>query len=409
MYFWNVYERKEKTEKRDTKHRVRLEDAMKKVGVVICNYNKQDYVLKCIEHILNQTMTDFDVYVVDNASTDDSVKRIQEQYGNQVHLVINQENLGGSGGFNSGMRKALEGAYDYLLLMDNDAFLEKDSLEKMYHVMQEREDIGIVGCKILVADQPDIIQDCGSYIDFDTYDVHIPYKRKPANIELPRLVECDYVPACALLIRRNVIEKIGLMPEQNFIYWDDMEWGYCCNKAGYKVVALTDAVVYHHSGQRDTGRTFAKYYLWRNRIRFFAKYLPEEKKEDFAVKSLTELFRIMYGSYLKEDTNIIKALMLAWEDGIHNVTGKAGDNRVLQRNGKDKLAEALKNKRDGQQVIECSHVLDYKEPYHGDIIKDGFNNVIASEEDYYYCWNYNRMLEAFLAMHVPVMLDAIRC
>lgn len=380
---------------------------MRKVGVVICNFNKQDYVLKCIDHILNQSFSDFDIYVVDNASTDDSVSLIQEKYKAQVNLVLNEENLGGSGGFNSGMRKALEKDYEFLLLMDNDAFLEKYSLEKMYHVMMERQDIGVVGCKILVADQPDVIQDCGSFIDFEQYDVRIPYKRKSADIELPRLVECDYVPACALLIRVDVIRKIGLMPEKNFIYWDDMEWGYSCNQAGYKVVALSDAVVYHHSGQRDTGCTFAKYYLWRNRIRFFSKYLPKEKREDFAIKTLTELFRIMYGSYLKEDTNIIQSLMFAWEDGIHNVSGRAKEGRVLQRNGKDKLLAAIKNKKEDQSIIECSHVLDYQEPYHGEIIKDGFQNVIASEEDYYYCRNYDRMLQAFLTMHIPVMLDAM--
>ena len=86
-----------------------------RIGIVICNYNKEDYIVNCIKSILASTMKDFDIYVVDNASTDHSVERIREAYAGQVTLIVNQENLGGSGGFNTGLREALKQDYQYLL------------------------------------------------------------------------------------------------------------------------------------------------------------------------------------------------------------------------------------------------------------------------------------------------------
>ena len=87
---------------------------MKKIGIVICNYNKKDYVLNCIQSVLESKNQDFDLYVADNASTDGSVEAIEKTYGDAVTVLVNPENLGGSGGFNLGIRKILEKGYEYL-------------------------------------------------------------------------------------------------------------------------------------------------------------------------------------------------------------------------------------------------------------------------------------------------------
>ncbi|MDE6851631.1 MAG: glycosyltransferase, partial [Lachnospiraceae bacterium] len=86
---------------------------MKKVGIVICNYNKVDCVLECIQCVLESRFQDFALYVVDNASTDQSVAAIRKQYP-QVTLLVNEENMGGSGGFNRGLREAYAQGHPYL-------------------------------------------------------------------------------------------------------------------------------------------------------------------------------------------------------------------------------------------------------------------------------------------------------
>ena len=101
---------------------------MKKIGIVICNYNKEDAVLDCIQSILESKFQDFDLYVVDNGSTDMSVKRIKETYPGSLVLIENKENLCGSGGFNTGLREVYKKGYPYVMCVDNDALLDENAI-----------------------------------------------------------------------------------------------------------------------------------------------------------------------------------------------------------------------------------------------------------------------------------------
>ena len=101
---------------------------MKRVGAVICNFNKKEDVLNCIQSVLESKYTDYDLYVVDNASSDGSAEAIREKYGSQVTVLVNAENLGGSGGFNTGLRKALEKGYEYLYCLDNDVLVDENAM-----------------------------------------------------------------------------------------------------------------------------------------------------------------------------------------------------------------------------------------------------------------------------------------
>ena len=100
---------------------------MAKIGIVICNYNKQNDVIDCIQSVLESKYEDYHIYVVDNASTDGSVrlsKRVLRSC-DRLTLIENSENLGGSGGFNTGLRVAMAEGHMYLMCVDNDALLER--------------------------------------------------------------------------------------------------------------------------------------------------------------------------------------------------------------------------------------------------------------------------------------------
>ena len=109
---------------------------MNEIGVFICNYNKADYVVECVEKVINQTFKNLDVYVVDNASTDESVLKLRERFGDTVTIIVNSENIGGSGGFNTGIKRAQELGYQYIMLLDNDAMLEEHAIEYLYEYLK---------------------------------------------------------------------------------------------------------------------------------------------------------------------------------------------------------------------------------------------------------------------------------
>lgn len=301
------------------------------IGIVICNYNKQDYIVNCIQSVFASSIDDFDVYVVDNASTDDSVMCIKEAFGDKISLVENKENLGGSGGFNRGLREALKKNYKYIMLMDNDIIADTKAIEELYHFMEQNQEVGMVGSKVYFMDYPDRIWGYGGTIDFEQYCQKDQYKNCTDAEGIPEVSYCDYVAACSLMARTEAILNVGLMPEENFIYWDDMEWGYRFKEAGYQVAVYGKSKIWHKAGGRNAGNTFIHYYMWRNRLRFFLKALPAEKKEHFAETVLTEMFRMIYSVNLKGETNIVKTVMYAFDDAIHKVSGRAAENRILPR------------------------------------------------------------------------------
>ena len=191
--------------------------------------------------------------------------------------------------------------------------------------------VGIVGSKVYFMDYPKQIWGYGGNIDWQQYLHRDQYKNCIDGVSIPEVSYCDYVAACSLMTRTDAIREVGLMPEENFIYWDDIEWGYRFNEAGYKVAVYGKSMIWHKAGGRNAGNTFIHYYMWRNRIRFFLKILSKEKKKQFAETILKEMFQMIYSVNLKGETNIVKTLMYAFDDAVHGICGKAAEGKILPR------------------------------------------------------------------------------
>lgn len=303
---------------------------MKTTGIVICNYNKCDYVLGCIQSVLESKTDDYDLYVVDNASTDDSVEKIQELYGDRLNLIVNEENLGGSGGFNTGIRKVVSAGYKYVWCLDNDVLVDEEALPYLVRFLDEHEETGMVGSKVYHMENPDYVQQFGITIDFNELCVEAKYLNEFEDGTMPEVVYSDAVAACSVLVRTSLIKEIGPMPEANFLYWDDTEWGYRCNRAGYKVASYGKSKVLHAMGaKKESVNTFPVYYAWRNWINFFIKYTPEENMERVAETFIQSVFEIVYGGYYRGEYNKAKTVMYAYDDALHGVYGKAPADKIF--------------------------------------------------------------------------------
>ncbi|GFI49553.1 galactofuranosyltransferase GlfT2 [Lachnospiraceae bacterium] len=306
------------------------------IAVIICNYNGGEDTVKCIDAVIKSKDIECDIYVVDNASTDGSADRIGRQYGERVAIVQNAENLGGSGGFGRGLRMAVEEGYPYIMMLDNDAYVDTDTIKKLHRYLEENPDVGIVGAKIMMSDDPKRIMDYAKTIDFETFMDGSKWCGKLDSEEAKEPRECDFAAATAAMVRREVLLKCGGMDEAHFIYYDDIELGYRIKQSGYKVVSLGSAKAWHKSGMtKKTTNTFARYYLTRNRYRFFAKYLPREDVERFAEYILSRAFSYLYGSYYKGRMDIFDTEKYILEDFIRDRRGKAGDRRIneIQKDG----------------------------------------------------------------------------
>lgn len=321
----------------------------KQIGIVICNYNKSSYVVNCIQSVLESDTDDFDIYVVDNASTDDSVEQIQKNFGDKVTLLINESNLGGSGGFNTGIRKALEGGYPYIMCLDNDVLVDEAAVSSLLNFMEEHPDVGMLGSRVYHMEEPDYVQQFGLNIDFENYIVDTLYANAYEDGTIPELLYCDTVATCSVMVRTEAVKKAGIMPEDNFIYWDDMEWGWRIKEAGYQVAAYGASKVLHTMGAANRNNAvFTNYYNMRNRIHFFLKYLKEDQLEDFAYKMLDCVFDSMYECMYRDEHCSARALRFALDDAMHGVRGKA-DTYKLENN--DKIYNGLEQILQGKKTF----------------------------------------------------------
>jgi len=303
---------------------------LKKIAAVICNYNKKEYVAECIQSVTESSFTDMDIVVVDNASTDGSAEHIKNRFGNRVKLLVNEENLGGSGGFNTGIRYALEKGYEYVWCLDNDVLVDENAAEELYAFLEAHPEVGMAGSKVYHMEDPDYVQQFGIDIIWDEYCCEAKYHGRLEDGSMPEVVYADAVAACSVLARTSVVRRIGVLPEENFLYWDDTEWGYRCNLAGYKVASLGSSKVLHSMGaKKESENTFPLYYAWRNWIRFFMKYTAAERREDMCSAFLEGIFDVVYNDLYLGEENRAKTVMYAYDDALHGRMGKAEKGKIF--------------------------------------------------------------------------------
>lgn len=254
------------------------------VGVIIVTWNKKKDILHLLGQIqtINYPSEKLEIVVVDNCSSDGTPAAIESSYPD-ITLIKHLENRGGSGGFNAGMRWALQNRpqCDYLWLLDNDVIVDKNALTELVSVMEKNPQAAICGSKIMNRDNHDEMIEVGAFIDYQRGDIR---RNMPPDVMLRNseaVFEVDYVAACSLVVRSHLINKTGLWQERLFIYWDDMEWGARFNADGYKVLASNASIVYHPSWATrasDNSAVWRCYYRSRNSLWFFNNYTSGIKR-----------------------------------------------------------------------------------------------------------------------------------
>jgi len=235
------------------------------IDVVILNWNKRTALMSALESLFNQSMLEFRVIVVDNGSTDGSVAAVEALYGDRITLLALSDNRGGTAGFNAGLRVACSRENEAIFLMDNDVILDRHALGILRDTLRNRPAAGAAGPKTFYTSEPNRIWCCGG--------VWRPLLAETTHRGGNRLgvrrysnpTSVRYLPACALLVRRGVIDQVGFMDERFFLYHDDVEWCLRFQRAGWEVWLEPAAIVWHDVSYRtSTLNPMIVYYSTRN-------------------------------------------------------------------------------------------------------------------------------------------------
>jgi len=235
-----------------------------KLFILVLNLNGKKETLECLSS-LQKAKVNANIVVIDNGSTDNSVREIKKQFP-KIKIIENKKNLGFAGGNNVGIRYALKNGAEDVILLNNDTIVASGSIESL---VKNRSDIA--GAVLKFRRRGKVIYDLGGHIDWWIgRAVHKEVKsRKDIVPKTP-----DYVSAAAMRIRRNVIEKIGLLDENFFIYYEDADFCARARKAGFSIAIEPKSIVFHKLSAFKGRRSFFNlYYNLRSNLLFINKNL----------------------------------------------------------------------------------------------------------------------------------------
>jgi GT2 family glycosyltransferase len=248
------------------------------VFIIVLNWNNANETLKCLESLRQLNYSNYQIIVIDNGSTDNSPEIIRSSFP-EITILETGENLGYAGGNNVGNRYAMGKGAEYVWILNNDTVVDNHCLEYMVQAAEADERIGMVGSKILFIDKPDTICYAGGrvYLNRGGLTWHIGSNHiDDGSFDKP--METEYITGCSVLAKREMIEDVGLLDENYFLYFEDADWSLRARQKGWKVFYEPKARLWHKQKDLFDADYIYRYlyYSFRNRLFFMKRFAPDK-------------------------------------------------------------------------------------------------------------------------------------
>ncbi len=270
--------------------------------VIIVTWNKQSYVIDLLKSLekIHYHQENLDIVVVDNASTDGTTQYLKTHFP-EIMLIENEENLGGTGGFNTGLSYAFsqpESRYDYLWLLDNDVIVHPDTLSELVQILEKEKDVAVAGSTMMQLTVPHRINEMGAFVDMGrgtlVLNRHLKdvsglqgksiedIQNSPVDLSMylrncQSSMDVEYVAAASLLVRAEVA-KAAKVWDDFFIHFDDVEWCLRIAKMGYRIVVSARSLIWHLPAEHKVP-TWILYYDNRNVLYMLEKHAVNQSVE----------------------------------------------------------------------------------------------------------------------------------
>lgn len=249
-----------------------------KIAIIILNWNGKRDTIACLHSVAAIDYPNRTTIVIDNGSTDGSADAIRSQFPD-VTLIENTENLGFAEGNNVGIRFALKTDAELIFLLNNDTVVDPDLLNAFAQCFEEHPEAGILGAKICLFDQRDTLDHWGGMWNPKTGQFDLVGLRKKEDVEgLAGPKEIDYVCGAALMARRAVWEKVGLLEPRFFLIWEESDFCFRARSAGYATLTCPKARIYHKVSASFVGKPHSTYFWWRNRLLWIERNCTKKER-----------------------------------------------------------------------------------------------------------------------------------
>lgn len=226
------------------------------ISIVIVNYNTSRLLDECISSIKRETSCQYEIFVVDNASQDDSVEMLHRKHP-EVNLIENDRNVGFARANNQGFKRACG---KYFFMLNPDTLILDGAIDKLFEYMEHHPQAGVCGPKNLDPDM-NLQYNCDHYpslwndfVQYTRLDAAFPHIRL-FNLSRMRywnyseLQAVDRIVGCSLLIRSDIFKKVGGLDDNYFMYFEETDLCYRIGRMGYKIIYYPNAAIIHYGGE----------------------------------------------------------------------------------------------------------------------------------------------------------------
>jgi GT2 family glycosyltransferase len=285
------------------------------VYIVILTWNGKKDTLECLDSLKKVPYENFKVVVVDNGSADGTADEIRKNH-NWIQLIVNSKNLGFTKGNSQGCDVAMRNGADYVMMLNNDVEVSPDFLDRLIEVAEADARIGAVAPLIYYYHPRKLVWSAGCTIRLlGLYNKMLFIREKDDDV--PELLETQVVSGAASCIKRKVIEEVGFLDNLYFSYNEDVDLCYRIRRAGYKLITVKAAKIWHKVSAA-TGGAFNpvnQYLMARGRSIFIRKFGTTWEKLIFLPLAMAEASYVTTREFLRNNARAALPKYKGYFDG----------------------------------------------------------------------------------------------
>src|SRR3989344_4893403 len=276
---------------------------MRNVFVSIINFNGRENTLACLDSIKKTNISDFklNIVVIDNGSKE-KLNLPQDYLGNiPLKIIIKEKNLGFTGGQSEGINYAFSKNADYVLVLNNDVIVDYNLISELIKALEKNTKYGVASPKIYFSpgfefhknkykeeDKGRVFWYAGGIMDFKNVIAKHRGVDEVDKGQYQEVEETDFATGACFLVKKEVLERVGFFDDKYFLYYEDSDFSQRIRKAGYKIIYVPDAVVWHRNAASagGSGSSLQDYYISRNRLLFGLRYASLRSKAALVKESI---------------------------------------------------------------------------------------------------------------------------
>ena len=289
----------------------------KKIAIIIVNWKQYELTKSCLDSLQKIEYDNYKIILIDNESNQKKLKLLKNQFEN-IKTFPNEKNLGFTGANNIGIEYAIKNEFEYVMLLNNDTEVNKKFLTPLLKSFQNDNSLGAVQPLIMNYNNRAKVWNAGGYLN---NFFGFPYTNKSNN----KNQQIDWITGCCMLLKTNVIKKVGLLDENFFAYYEDVDWSLRIKESGYKLGFVESSVIFHHgtissNNSNHEGKLlpFVHYLIIKNHIYLLKKHID---KFNFVGILFYQFLKILlYSIYftLRFRFSKLKMVYRGLNDGIKN-------------------------------------------------------------------------------------------